>query len=113
MRRALRPFWVLGLVATASLQARADDQDAIQYRQLIMKQLDAQAAALGMMVAGQVPPDTLVFEARAIANSAKAAQKAFATKAPGGNARPEVWSKWDDFSKRLDVFVKKSDELAK
>jgi cytochrome c556 len=93
--------------------ARADDQDVIDYRQLIMKQLDAEAAALGMMVSGQIPPDSMGLEARSIANAAKAALKAFTPKVPGGEAKPEVWSKWDDFSKRMDAFAKNSDEMAK
>jgi cytochrome c556 len=93
--------------------ARAEDQDVIDFRELIMKQLDAESAALGMMVSGQIPTDSVALEARSIANAAKAARKAFEPKVPGGEAKPEVWSKWDDFSKRLDVFAQKSDEMAK
>ena len=51
------------LVLTGAQAARADDQDVIDYRQLIMKQLDAEASAIGMMVAGQIPPDSLALEA--------------------------------------------------
>jgi cytochrome c556 len=93
--------------------ARADDQDAVSYRQLIMKELDAESAALGMIVSGQVPPDALSLQAKAIANSAKSALKAFEPKVPGGSAKPEVWSKWDDFSKRMQTFAQKSEEMAK
>ena len=93
--------------------AHADGQDSIDYRQAIMKQLDAEAAALGMIVSGQVPPDALSSQTRALASSAKAALKAFEPKVPGGEAKPEVWAKWDDFSKRMQTFVQKSEEMAK
>jgi cytochrome c556 len=91
----------------------ADDQDVIDYRQLIMKQLDAESQALGMMVSGQIPPDSLALEAKSIANAAKAAVKAFEPKVPGGEAKPEVWAHWEDFSKRMQAFARDSDEMAK
>jgi len=93
--------------------ALADDQDLIDYRQLIMKQLDAEATALGMMVSGQIPPDALSLEAKSIANAAQAALKAFEPKVPGGEAKPDVWAKWPDFQKRIQEFAKKSAEMAK
>jgi len=95
------------------LTAHAEDQDVIDYRQLIMKQLDAESAALGMMAAGQIPPDSMALEARSIANAAKAALKAFEPKVLGGEAKPEVWSKWDDFSKRMEMFARGTEEMAK
>lgn len=105
----LLPIFLLGFQHAA----RADDQDAIDYRELIMKQLDAESAALGMIVSGQVPPDSLSLQARAIASSAKSALKAFEPKVLGGEAKPEVWTKWDDFSKRMQTFAQKTEEMAK
>jgi cytochrome c556 len=100
------------LLLTHPGAVRADDEDVITYRQLIMKQLDAEAAALGMMISGQIPPDSLALEAKSLANAAKAARKAFEPNVPGGEAKPEVWSKWDDFAKRMDTFAQKSQEMA-
>jgi cytochrome c556 len=91
----------------------ADDQDVITYRQLIMKQLDAEAAALGMMVSGQISSDALSLEAKSVANAAQAALKAFEPKVLGGEAKPDVWAKWPDFQKRMQEFAKKSAEMAK
>ena len=105
----LTTLFLVGVQQTA----RADDQDVIDYRELIMKQLDAEAAALGMIVSGQIPPDSLAFQARALASSAKSALKAFEPKVAGGEAKPEVWAKWDDFSKRMQMFAQKSEEMAK
>lgn len=105
---------LLAILMLGSQQAaHADDQDAIDYRELIMKELDAEAAALGMIVSGQVPPDSLSLQAKAIANSAKSALKAFEPKVLGGEAKPDVWSKWDDFAKRMQTFAQKSEEMAK
>jgi cytochrome c556 len=106
---ALLPIFLLGFLQAA----HADDQDAIDYREAIMKQLDAEAVALGMIVSGQVPPDSLALQARALASSAKSALKAFVPKVPGGEAKPEVWAKWDDFSKRMQTFAQKAEEMAK
>jgi cytochrome c556 len=107
-------LWLLAILALSFQHtAHADDEDVISYRQLIMKELDAEAAALGMIVSGQIPPDSLTLQAKAIANSAKSALKAFEPKVPGGEAKPEVWSKWDDFSKRMQTFAQKSEEMAK
>jgi cytochrome c556 len=105
----LLPIILLGFQQAA----QADGQDNIDYRQEIMKQLDAEAAALGMIVSGQIPPDSLSLQARALASSAKSALKAFEPKVPGGEAKPEVWAKWDDFSKRMQTFAQKSEEMAK
>jgi cytochrome c556 len=105
----LLPLLSLGPVPTAS----ADEEDVVSYRQLIMKELDAESAALGMIVSGQIPPDSLSLQAKAIASSAKSALKAFEPKVPGGEAKPDVWLKWDDFSQRMQIFAKKSEEMAK
>jgi len=93
--------------------AYAEDEDVITYRQLIMKQLDAGSAALGMMVSGQIPPDSLGQQTRALAANAKMALKSFEPKVSGGEAKSEVWTKWVDFSMRMEQFVKKADEMAK
>ena len=105
----LLTFFCLGLQQAA----HAENQDTIDYREAIMKQLDAEAAAIGMIVSGQVPADSLALQAKAFANSAKSALKAFEPRVPGGEAKPEVWTKWDDFSKRMQAFAQKSEEMAK
>lgn len=104
---------VIFMLGVADHARAAEDFDVITYRELIMKELDAEAAALGMMVSGQIPPDGLAYQTRAVASSAKSALKAFEPNVPGGEAKPEVWSKWDDFSQRMQTFAKKADELAK
>jgi cytochrome c556 len=109
VRALLLPIFLLGFQQAA----HAEDQDIIDYRELIMKELDAEAAALGMIASGQIPPDSMSLQARAIASSANSALKAFEQKVPGGEAKPEVWTKWEDFSKRMQMFALKTEEMAK
>jgi cytochrome c556 len=91
---------------------RADDQDVIDYREHIMKTLDEQAAAVGMILSTAVPGDNTAAHLRAIALTAQIALKSFEPKVLGGEAKPEVWSNWADFSKRMNEFAKKTAEMA-
>jgi cytochrome c556 len=98
----------------APMSAQAlDDKDVIDYRQRIMKALDAQTAAIGMIVSTQIPEDNLVAHAEAIALMAKTALKSFEPKVQGGEAKPEVWSNWPDFEKRMKDFADKTEKMAK
>ena len=94
------------------LVARADDKDVIDYREAIMKTLDEQTAALGMTISTQVDYELIVPHTEAIALAAKLAQKSFEAKVPGGDAKPELWANYADFSKRMDEFVKLTQDLA-
>jgi cytochrome c556 len=90
----------------------ADDQEVIDYREHIMKTLDEQSAAVGMILSGTIPGDSLAAHLQAIALSAQIALKAFEPKVVGGEARPEVWGNWADFSKRMNEFAKTTLEAA-
>jgi len=89
-----------------------DDKDVIDYRQHIMKVLDAQTASVGMLVSTLITNDNLVAHLDAIAATAKAATKSFEPKVLGGESSPEVWAKWDDFKKRMDDMATKTAALA-
>jgi cytochrome c556 len=52
-------------------------------------------------------------QAEVLSITAGMAKIAFTPKIPGGEAKPEVWDKWDDFSKRLDELAAATAELAK
>jgi len=90
----------------------ADDQDVIDYREHIMKTLDEQASAVGMILSTAIPGDNTAAHLQAIALTAQIALKAFEPKVLGGEAKPEVWSNWADFSKRMNEFAKKTAEVA-
>jgi cytochrome c556 len=103
---------VLGALLLSALPVRADDQDVIDYRTHVMKTLGEQMDAIGMILENKAPPDNFATHLKVLAVTATQAKKAFEPKVPGGNAKPEVWTNWADFSKRLDDLVTGSAELA-
>ena len=103
-------FSVLPLVAAV---AHADDEDTIAYRKHIMKTLDEQTAAIGMIFSGVIPDTNLQLHLDAIASAAAMGLSAFEPNVPGGDAKPEVWSNWEDFSKRMNEFAEKTANMAK
>ena len=114
MRRVVYILGALGIIGTGALSsAFADDKDVIDYRQHVMNTLNEQSAALGEILSTAIPDDNAVQHLDALALTATTAMKAFEPKVPGGEAKPEVWSKWDDFSKRMNEFVQKIAAAAK
>jgi cytochrome c556 len=91
----------------------ADDKEIIDYRQHIMKTLNEQSAALGQILSTTVPGDNTSAHIQAIALAASLALKAFEPKVQGGEAKPEVWGNWPDFSKRMTDFAQKTAEMAR
>jgi len=83
----------------------ADDQDVRDYRSHIMKTLGEQFAALNQISKGKAPAADVAAQAEVLRITAGVAKIAFTPKVLGGEAKPEVWDKWDDFSKRLDDLV--------
>jgi cytochrome c556 len=93
--------------------ALAEEADAVEYRKHVMKTLGEQLAAIDMIVAKKAPPDAFAVHVKTIAITTTQAKKAFELKVAGGASKPEVWSNWADFSKRLDAMVAAADGLAK
>jgi cytochrome c556 len=104
---------ILGLLLSTAAIAYADDQDVIDYRRHIMHTMGEQVAVLDMILQQRAPATSLATHAQILAVTASTAKKAFEPNVAGGEAKPEVWSQWPDFSKRLDELVKLTDELAK
>src|SRR5580698_5327922 len=102
---------VVAGAVTFGMGAQADDKDVIDYREHIMKTLQEQTAEIGMIVSTQIPADNLTAHCEAIALTAKTALKSFEPKVLGGEAKPEVWAKYADFSARMNKFVEKSDAM--
>ena len=110
-------FFTAGISAvfltTLSLSARADDPtDVIEYRKHIMRTLGEQSAALGMIMQKKAPDDNFAVHAELLAATAASALKAFEPKVVGGDAKPQVWDKWDDFSKRMKELAANTTDLA-
>lgn len=99
--------------AAAPPIAAAEDKDAIEYRQHVMKSLDAQTAVLGMILSGAVPDDNLVNHLETIAMIAQHTLATFDAKVQGGESTPDVWAKWPDFSARMNTFAANTAKVAK
>jgi len=91
----------------------AEAKDTIEYRQHLMKAVDAQTAALGMILSGAIPEDNLVSHLETIALIASAMPESFEPKVEGGESSPDVWAKWPDFSQRLSTFAENTAKVAK
>lgn len=91
----------------------AEPDDIIDYRKHVMKTLGDQVAAMNMTLQGKAPAENFVLHTQIIANVAATALIAFTPKAEGGDAKPEVWAKWDDFSKKMKEFAANTADLAK
>jgi cytochrome c556 len=111
MKRAIAaPLLALALVPAIS---GADDQDVIDYRKHVMDTLQAQTSALGMIMSGAIPDDNVVAHLDIIAATAATALKSFEPKVEGGDAKPEVWARWDDFSARMNEFAERTATMAR
>jgi cytochrome c556 len=104
---------ILAALVAGSAAAPAEDEDVVDYRIHVMKTLGEQLGAVEMILAKKAPADSLGAHMQVIAIAATQVKKAFEPKLPGGNSKPEVWSNWADFSKRIDALVASSDQLAK
>jgi cytochrome c556 len=101
----------LPLVPLSTVHGQAEDP--VLHRQLIMQQLDDEAEVLGSIAARITPPTKMAEHARTVAKAAKESYEAFKQNAPGGAAKPEIWTNWADYSKRMEAFVANSEKMAK
>ncbi len=89
-----------------------EDKDVIDYRQSVMKTIDEQVAAIGMIVSAQIEDQNLLQHLDAIALTAQIALKSFESKVPGGESKPEVWAQWPDFAAKMTDFATRTAKLA-
>jgi cytochrome c556 len=114
MNRFLQIAAGLAFAAAATLPAyAADPTDVIDYRKHVMKTIGEQAAAMAMTLQGKAPAENFTLHVQALALAASQALVAFEPNVPGGEAKPEVWAKWDDFSKKMKELEANTAELAK
>jgi cytochrome c556 len=88
----------LPLVPLSTVHGQAEDP--VLARQLIMQQLEDEAEALGSIAARITPPT-------------KMAEHAHKPNAPGGAAKPEIWTNWADYSKHMEAFIANADKMTK
>jgi cytochrome c556 len=114
VRRSNRLAWVPIVLIGAVLPCSsfADEQDVRDYRSHVMKSMGEEVAALNQIAAGKAAAADVTAHAEVLRITAGLAKAAFTEKVAGGQSKPEVWSKWDDFSKRLDDMVASTTDLA-
>ena len=84
--------------------ARAEDADVIEYRQHIMKSLEAQFEAVMLILTARAPEAHILGHMEALEETASLALKVFETKVLGGKALPKVWDDWAHFSATMKEF---------
>jgi cytochrome c556 len=92
--------------------SKEEAEGIIFERHNIMLQIGKDAELLGEIAAGIKPPDKLAEVTKAIADSAEAAKGAFVPNVPGGRAKPEIWTNWPDYSRRMNEFSVNAKQLA-
>jgi cytochrome c556 len=114
MRRSISCLGALVIfIAAPSTRVYANDKDVIDYREHVMNTLNEQSEALGQILSTTVPDDNAIAHLEVLALAASMALKAFEPKVPGGEAKPEVWSNWADFAKRMNEFALNTAAAAK
>lgn len=91
----------------------AEDAEVIDYRREVMRTLGEQVQALSMTARGKAPAANFSVHTQALALASRQALKAFEPRAEGGNAKPDVWKNWTDFSAKLNQLVVNLTELDK
>lgn len=109
--RAVRIALAVALPLAPISAVHGQSEDPVLDRQLIMQQLEDDAEALGMIAARLTPPTKMAEHARSVAASARESYEAFKQNAPGGAAKPEIWTNWDDYSKKMEAFIANADKM--
>ncbi|MET0270079.1 MAG: cytochrome c [Sphingomonas sp.] len=92
--------------------SKAEADGIIFERQNLMLQLGKDAETLGDIAAGIQPKTKLADVTRSIAETTAASRAAFEPNVPGGRAKPEIWTNWADYARRLDELDKGAKQLA-
>jgi cytochrome c556 len=111
--RAVRIALAVALPLAPLSVVHGQAEDPVLRRQLIMQQVDEDAESLGMIAAGLEPKTKMLERARSVAKSARESYEAFKQNAPGGHAKPEIWSNWADYSAKMEAWVANADKMVK
>jgi cytochrome c556 len=114
-RIALSGLFSLAVAATAAAQMKPDD--VIEYRRSAMTMVGWNFKPMGAMVKGKIPFDAREFAKRAdrvalltpqlLEGFAKASDKGAET-----DAKPEIWTHFDDFQSKLNDLINESKTLS-
>jgi len=103
--RILLTSALLAALGLFDVPARAAERSAvIEYRQQVMRTLEAQFQAIMLIVTRDTSPENLHSHLSAALLTARMLPRAFEPRAPGGSSLPQVWTQWDDFAKHVREF---------
>ena len=112
-----RMVFLLGIATVLAVPASAQEllleEEAIDYRQHVMRTMSNQVSIIGMILEQRAPADDFAKHVEVLALAASTARWGFAFEVPGGDAKPEVWSNWSDFAERMDALAEATAEMAK
>lgn len=101
---------VTSMLAVGSTAVGAAGADPVEYRQQIMRSIDAQTSAIGQILAGTIPEDNFASHLEVVSLSASLAVAAFERGVPGGDTLPKAWQENVKFLRAMQEF---SDNAAK
>jgi cytochrome c556 len=114
---------IFSAVALSAVAAQAQEQQKspaerqVEYRQAVFDVLASNSGPLNQMAQGRMPFDAAVAAKKSerVAQIARFLDDAFPATSQGvadSKAKPEIWTKSDDFKKDFDSLVSKADALA-
>ncbi|MFA5537754.1 MAG: cytochrome c [Gemmobacter sp.] len=105
----MKPFSMTAIPALAIgiAVATAVAANPVDLRQETMKTVRQNFAVLGGMATGQAAYDAAAaMQAQAaLAEITPGVPALFEAEAPGGDARPEIWSNWEDFTTKAEALA--------
>lgn len=102
---------LIGALLAGAAYAKGDATDpAAKAREDVMKAIGGSLGTLGGMAKGEVPYDAAAAEAAkaALVTAAGGIAAAYETQGgedPTSEAKPEIWTSWDDFVKKADALT--------
>jgi cytochrome c556 len=98
---------VLALAASMVLwsgAALSTSQPVVEYRQYLMKTLEAQFQAITLIYIAKAPAENLHSHLTAALLTARMMPAAFESRVQGGASQPQIWTKWDDYARHMREF---------
>jgi cytochrome c556 len=102
----------VSMLSLVSASAYADDGDTEDYRVHIMKTMGEQAAAIELIIEERAPADALATHVQILLTVSSTALKSFEPKVVGGETKPEVWTNWPDFARRMNELTSNLQTIA-
>lgn len=88
----------------SAVRKLGQEVDSIEYRQQLMRIVDAQTSAIGQILSATVPEDNFATHLEIVSITASLASSAFERGAVGGDTLPRAWEEKDRFLQMMQDF---------